>query len=99
MDAEKLKSRIREALGAAGIPREVSEQVDGIIDSVASKKDEASAVRSELRARPPAALPPDEDNEDNEDSDDKADAAPRTASAKMTTKPARKTTKLSRKKK
>jgi hypothetical protein len=92
MDTDKLKSRIREALGAAGIPREISEQIDQIVDSVAGKKDEEKneaklAAHQQDQARRVA-------KDEEEDDDD----APVAASAKMAVKPARKT-KTARKKK
>ena len=86
MDLEKLKTRIREALGAAGIPREISAQIDQIIDSVSGgKKDEPKdAPKAE-----PARFVHEEDDDDEDE---------HRAPAKMAVKPARKT-KTPRKKK
>ena len=47
MDAEQLKSKIREALGAAGIGRDIAENVDKIIDSMAGKKAETEKPDTE----------------------------------------------------
>jgi hypothetical protein len=88
MDADKLKSRIREALGAAGIPREISEQVDGIIDSVAGKKDDAPARRETSRIH----------REETEEDDDAEHRAAMARVAETRAKPTQKTRKPRKKK-
>lgn len=84
MDLEKLKSRIREALGAAGMPRGVAEMIDRLIDEEGGKKD----------AETPKAEPARVVHEEEDDEDEREHHAP----AKMAVKPARKT-KTARKKK
>jgi hypothetical protein len=63
MDTDKLKKSIREALGGAGIPREITEQIDRIIDQETG--DKKAAEHPKLRTRAVA-----EDNDEDDDDDD-----------------------------
>jgi hypothetical protein len=87
MDTDKLKSRIREALGAAGIGREISGNIDGIIDSMAGKKDAEKPELPQGRARQARQA----EGEPTRFMKDEDDDAPARASAKMAVRPARKT--------
>ena len=62
MDTDKLKNRIREALGGAGIPREITEQIDGIIDQEVGKKGDE---RPKLAMRAQSADHDDEEEDEN----------------------------------
>lgn len=103
MDTDKLKSRIREALGAAGIGREISGNIDSIIDSVAggggkeSKSDDteerAARVQSQqaqLRTQP---------SRGERDDDDEASPPRSVKAAETRNKPVQKTKRPPRKKK
>jgi|KBSMisStandDraft_5_1062788.scaffolds.fasta_scaffold100897_2 hypothetical protein len=106
MDTDQLKSKIREALGAAGIGREIAEQVDRIIDSASGQKHEAKlqalqdddderkakvqSQQAQLRTQPARG--------EREVPDDDDEAPRSVKAAESRAKPARKT-KTARKKK
>lgn len=78
MDTDKLKNRIREALGGAGIPRDITEQIDRIIDQEAGKKGEE---RPKLATRARAAV--DDDDEEDEDESPRRTASTTASARKM----------------
>jgi len=97
MDTEKLKSQIREALGSAGIGREISQNIDGIIDSMAGEKVEEKP-EGRRQTNPPRTTH--HENMRDEDDDDDDDEVPRSAkAAESRAKAPRKTKQPPRKKK
>jgi hypothetical protein len=99
MDTERLKNRIREALGAAGLPRGVSDQIERIIDESSGEKKE-EPPRTQARSQPqPQTQPARVHLEDEEDDDDASHRSAMARVAETRAKPVQKTKRAPRKKK
>jgi hypothetical protein len=82
MDTDKLKNKIREALGAAGVGREIGQQIERIIDKEVG--DEKVEARQSVKAAR-VNLADDDDEDDDDDTSHRmaTAAAARTATHKI----------------